>query len=102
MTVEELRDEASKLGYCLIKLNQKPVPMGRAQKCTCGAGYPHLYADKLQHVAYRNCIKCGKKGPVCIGHDVGIFRMDELKRLATRGWNEMIDEELVTMILKGD
>lgn len=77
MTFEELKAEADKLGYRLVK-QSSPI---RLIPCTCGSNRRESWYtfDGLQ---FYRCSKCGKESPA------GASCRD-----AKRKWNEMIMKE---------
>ena len=83
MTYEELKVEADKLGYNLIKKNQyiKFLP------CTCGNNRRHLVyripcKEYPEGGDFYECTECGKSGPV-----------GKSERDAKIKWNQMIEGE---------
>ena len=77
MTLDELKVEAEKLGYTLIKKspNIKMLP------CTCGCKRRTEWFSKGQ--IFYSCERCGKKSP-----------LSNTERGAKRAWNEMIENEV--------
>lgn len=81
MTVEELKEEAKKHGYYLLK----PTPTNKYVKllpCTCGYKHRERVYDDNNYIAFR-CKKCGKQS--------------DFKRViswAVEAWNEMIKNEV--------
>ena len=82
MTFEELRAEANKQGYNLIK---RPDPMPKLKQCICGRKQIGLWnrwfdsTDKFQY----SCPKCGRQPNIWA----------KSVREARSIWNEMIDRE---------
>lgn len=77
MTLEELKVEAKKLGYKLIKDN----PRVKLLPCTCGRKQIDLWWDGVNYTWFYKCPKCGKRSP---SHKTQI----EVRKL----WNKMIEE----------
>ena len=77
MTLDELKVEAEKLGYTLIKKSEsvKMLP------CTCGCKRRTEWFGKGQ--IFYSCNGCGKKSPPA-----------KTERGAKRAWNEMIEKEV--------
>lgn len=83
MTFEELKTEAEKQGYKLMK---KPEPMPKIRPCPCGRKrLSHYYMwDRRTSTEYIQigCPKCGRLGDWC-----------ENEREARELWNERMMEE---------
>ena len=82
MTVEELRIEANKLGYNIVK---KPEPKEKKLPCICGrknidTWFIGTYGRTALQYA---CPKCGRKTEFC-----------NTEKEARAAWNKMISEEL--------
>lgn len=77
MTLDELKAEAEKLGYALIKKSEsiKMLP------CTCGCKRRTEWFCKGQ--TFYSCNRCGKKSS-----------RSNTVRGAKRAWNEMIEKEV--------
>lgn len=77
MRLDELKAEAEKLGYTLIKKSEsiKMLP------CTCGCKRRTEWFSKGQ--IFVSCKRCGKKSP-----------LSNTERGAKRAWNEMIEKEV--------
>ena len=59
MTFEELKAEAERQGYKLVK---KPIPLPKIQPCTCGRQKLETwYHDRG---TFLRCPRCGKKGGI--------------------------------------
>ena len=88
MTLEELKAEAEKLGYNVVK---KPVKTGRKLACVCGSHrfWNNVQFDKDRHVSecYVQCRCCKLEGPHI---ERNHMRRDEAFAEATKAWNEMI------------
>ena len=78
MTLEELKAEAAKHGYRLVKHSGYI----KLHPCTCGHTKRHTWCVKDGYML--ECYKCGKQGYV------GATRTD-----ARRQWNKRIEEDLV-------
>ena len=81
MTLDELKIEAEKLGYRLVK-NQ---PYIRLLPCTCGRKRVEEWLDYgfgVRDNHFYACPRCGKKSPPA-----------KTMREAKRAWNEMIEKE---------
>lgn len=99
MTLEELKAEAEKLGYSVVK---KPVSPGKLLACTCGSKQHSRigsgsHCGRYSRAYYVKCRKCKKEGPhvsVYDGNGYLCMRKDEAIRLAGEKWNEMIREEM--------
>lgn len=77
MTVEELKDEAKKLGYNIIKI---PEPLEPLLPCVCGRKKPQCWYG-LNFYVYR-CPDCGRAGK------------SGKNREARHSWNEMVKTEM--------
>lgn len=79
MTYEELKTEAKKLGYNLIKANSKP----RLKPCVCGCKARHHYYCRDSQGEYRKlvCHKCGRE----------VEGENELE--VYNNWNKYIEKE---------
>ena len=79
MTVEELRVEAKKLGYNILKISKKE----KLLPCTCGGLKRDHFVTLCGEVWYDGlrCTRCGKQA---IGKN---------ERDAIRNWNKMIRGE---------
>lgn len=86
MTFEELKVEAEKQGYNLIK---KPKRLGRLKHCTCGR-YPVRIYGKSDSI-YFKCPGCGKKAPVIIRESYETMHGTEKR--ARVAWDDMITRE---------
>ena len=82
MTYEELKTEAEKLGYKLIK-KQEYI---RFLPCTCGCNVRHHHTipprDGHPRLYFYKCSGCFKEGPKA-----------KTERDAKIAWNKMIEEE---------
>ena len=89
MTYEELREEAAKMGYGLIK---KREPLGKLAFCTCGKRPKVHYGDFYNTVPfYVMCHNCNKKTSEQMASKE-LSRYDaELK--VRREWNAMMESE---------
>lgn len=77
MTVEELKKEAAKLGYNIIK-KQEYI---RFKPCVCGCNRrTHWYS--YENTVFFECNNCGLKSPI---------GLDEKE--AKLNWNKMIEEK---------
>ena len=82
MTLEEVKIEASKLGYNLVPKKPKPIPK---LPCICGRKYiSKWYAGSFGYttIGYK-CPKCGRA--------TDFYKTDNVARAA---WNGMIMEEV--------
>lgn len=82
MTFEELKAEADRQGYVLIK---KPDPMPKLMPCVCGRkriGLWNRWVDNVGMFKYR-CPRCDKQSEVWA----------KSVREARSIWNDMIDKE---------
>lgn len=79
MTLDELKVEADKFGYKLIKksVRIKMLP------CICGCNKRTEWFDSRKGQTFYSCDGCGKKSP-----------MSNTTNGAKRAWNEMIEEKL--------
>ena len=83
MTYEELKEEAKRQGYKLIKEN----PMPKLLPCPCGGqrrvhlrhGFPYGVRDHCYE-----CIKCGR-----------VSEWGKTEREAREEWNRMVENERV-------
>lgn len=75
MTVDELKKEAKKLGYNIIK----KAEYIKFSPCKCGEKYPQvwLYEDGF----FYKCPKCGAKS-----------KMAKTEREARINWNNMVEQ----------
>lgn len=78
MTVEELKTEAKKLGYNIIKI---PEPLESLLPCVCGHKKPTLWYGGFSFEQYK-CPVCGRAGE------------PGRKREARHNWNEMVKAEM--------
>lgn len=76
MTLEELRKEAKKLGYKLVK----DTPKIEFVPCVCGANRRHRWVRAGGSMGFE-CQKCGRKSP--------FGKTEQEARLL---WNQMIEE----------
>lgn len=78
MTVEELKIEAKKLGYSIIKNNPKP----KKSPCTCGRKMLETWycGDGIDNRITIKCPRCEKRAS------------GTTLREAIENWNKMIDE----------
>ena len=76
MTYEELKEEARKMGYHLVK-NEGSIPL---LPCICGAKRRERWSGP--NGGFLRCVKCGRKG--------GYAKSARGEKLA---WNEMIRRE---------
>lgn len=76
MTYEQLRDEAYKLGYKLVKIQ----PSIHFESCICGRKYPDLWFGAGKDRFYK-CPKCDRQAPA-----------GKTEREAKMNWNEYIKE----------
>lgn len=78
MTVEELKAEAKKLGYNIVKI---PEPLEPLTPCVCGRKKPQRWFGRfsLEQYICSNCGRAGEPGK---------------KREARHNWNEMIKAEM--------
>ena len=83
MTLDELKVEAEKHGYKLIK-KQESVKL---LPCTCGCNRRAEWVYGRQ--VFYSCNRCGKKSP-CSNTKIG----------AKRAWNEMIEKEMNEVDIK--
>ena len=79
MTLDELKVEAEKLGYKLIKKSGriKMLP------CICGSNKRTEWFDSGKGKTFYSCDRCGKKSP-----------LSSTVNGAKRAWNEMIEETM--------
>lgn len=76
MELEELKAEADKMGYRLVKKQGSIVLI----PCTCGGGKPHEWFQFVGEKGYiYRCGKCDKEGKLC-----------KTKIAARQAWNQMI------------
>lgn len=75
MELEELKAEAEKLGYKLVKKQESTALL----PCTCGGGKPHEWLQFGETGYIYRCEKCDKEGKLC-----------KTKTDARRAWNQMI------------
>ena len=92
MTLEELKKEAAKLGYCLNPV-QKRI---RRLPCTCGRKVPRLVSGHSRSDEfYMYCPSCRKKGPVISqeGDEYGYLHktLAMLENEAIEAWNRTIE-----------
>ena len=82
MTLEEVKIEASKLGYNLIPKKPKPIPK---LPCICGRKYLKTWYSTIggRNVRRYYCPDCQR--------EIGWF---ETEQEAREAWNKMIQEEL--------
>lgn len=79
MTLDELKAEAKKLGYKVIKDN----PRVKLLPCTCGRKQISLWWDGADYMWFQECPKCGKRAP-----------SHKTQNGARKLWNEKIEKEL--------
>lgn len=75
MTLEELKIEANKLGYKLIKNN----PMPKLKPCVCGCKQRTEWSCHNPDGVRLECVKCGLSTPVV-----------KTRREAINSWNDLI------------
>lgn len=81
MTIEELKEEAKKLGYTVVKIPKKE----KLLPCTCGNNRrEHWHRVSIQSGMSYEILKCSKCGREATG---------ENEREARHNWNEMIRRE---------
>ena len=87
MTVEELRVEAKKLGYNLIKLQE---PFGKLMKCSCGRTPGVKRAFRIGKSGYVQvvCPNCKQRGPLIGDFPRHTYSQHEMEKLARDAWNE--------------
>lgn len=79
MTVEELKEEANKLGYNIVKKPERYIP------CKCGTNSRHwIWKDGFQGL---RCSKCGFE---VISHDNRRVNQNKMREL----WNDVLREEM--------
>jgi len=81
MTFDELKAEAEKQGYNLVK---KPEPMPKMQPCLCGRKQIHIWHKSNPDEYQANCPKCG------FGKD---SEWASSTRRAREIWNERIENK---------
>lgn len=91
MTVEELKIEAEKLGYYIVK---KPRAIGRLKPCLiCGRKITHYdirtsyYPEYGDRVSVIRCPKCAREIMVHMNND--IWTKHELQCAAADEWNRV-------------
>lgn len=77
MTVEELKLEAAKLGYNIIK----KVENIKFSPCTCGYNKRDLWWDGKDNMCFYKCKRCEFRG-----------YKGKTQNEAKRNWNKAIDE----------
>lgn len=89
MTYEELKIEAEKLGYGLIK---KRKPMGTLALCTCGKK-PKVYYGNFYNTVpfYVMCNTCNRKTSEIMPSKEKISRYEAEFRVRHE-WNDMMDK----------
>lgn len=85
MTFEELKAEANRQGYNLLK---RPDPMPKLSQCTCGRkqiGLWNKWFDNKEDKFQYGCPKCGRQS--------GVWAKSV--REARLVWNDMIEKEKI-------
>lgn len=80
MTVDELKEEAKKLGYNVIKRQERI----KLKPCKCGRKRIDQWIDWIHREAniYYKCPQCGRQSEKC-----------ETEREARIAWNDMVESE---------
>lgn len=76
MTIEELKAEADKLGYRILK-KEKYINLS---PCSCGRKKPEKWHDAIEGNKFYQCRNCGRKAPGA-----------NTDKQAKKNWNKMME-----------